>query len=164
MKTIQKVEDWIGRIESWLVLVVLLTMIVLSFGQVILRNVFNSGILWADIFLRQMVLWVGFLGASLATRENRHISIDLLPILLPRRWHPPLRALTHFAAGIISGFLAHAAWRFVEFEREAESVLFLNFPVWWFQLILPYGMVIISLRCLLNGISTLFPPNPSGAS
>ena len=79
MKLLKQIDNAIARLETGFITVILSVMIILSFGQVILRNFFNESIFWGDIFLRQMVLWVGFIGASLAAHDQRHIAIDFLP-------------------------------------------------------------------------------------
>lgn len=149
MKFIRQLDDGLAKLETLAIAVILSTMILLSFTQVILRNFFQEGILWADILLRQLVLWVGFLGASLAVRNHSHISIDFLPNFLPKSWGKTLRALVQIIAGGISIALAWAACRFIMFEREAESTLFLDIPIWFFQIILPYSFCAVSLRFLL---------------
>ena len=50
----------------------------LAFLQIFLRNVFTTGLAWGDLVLRNLVLWIGFIGATLATREGKHINIDIL--------------------------------------------------------------------------------------
>ena len=152
MRHIKRIENILAKTETAAVILILSTMVALAFGQVILRNFFGYGILWADIFLRQMVLWVGFLGASLAVREKKHISIDVLPRALPKSWEMPIRVFTDLTAGIISGFLAYAALSFVQFERESESVLILDIPVWAFQTILPFSFCMIAVRFLLQAL------------
>lgn len=152
MRLIRQIESFLARIETFSVTILLSLMILLSFSQVLLRNFFNSGILWADILIRQLVLWVGFLGASLAVRESKHISIDFLPNILPASWGKFIQIVVNLTAGIISGFLAWAAWRFVQFEMEGEATLLLDIPVWVFQTILPYSFVVISARFLLKTV------------
>ena len=156
MRLIRQIENILGRIEALAVTVLLSLMILTAFGQVILRNVFNEAILWGDIFIRQLVLWVGFLGASLAVRESKHISIDFLPHFLPKTWAKLIQFIVNLSAAIISGFLALAAYRFVEFEMEGSAVLFLDIPVWIFQIILPYSFCVISARFLINTLDALF--------
>ena len=156
MHTLKTIDRILEKIEGYFLVVLLTIMILLSFSQVILRNFFHHGILWADIFLRQLVLWVGFLGASLAVCKDKHIGIDFLPNVLPVRWKPKLRVITHLSASIISAILAWSAWTFLRFEMESDSVLFLNIPVWVFQTILPYSFAIIAVRFLLQALDTLF--------
>lgn len=155
MRLIGQIESILGKIEALAVTVLLSLMIFLSFTQVLLRNFLNDGILWADIFVRQLVLWVGFLGASLAARESKHISIDFLPNILPKSWGSIIRFIVNLTAGIVSGFLALAAWRFVQFEMEGQATLFLDVPVWIFQIILPYSFGIICARFLLKTVQVI---------
>ena len=156
MRLIRQIENILGRIEALSVTVLLSLMILLSFSQVLLRNFFNDGILWGDIFIRQLVLWVGFLGASLAVRDSKHISIDFLPYFLPKAWGKLIQFIVNFIAGVISGFLALAAVRFVQFEMEGSATLFLNIPVWIFQIILPYSFCVISARFLFKALEAVF--------
>lgn len=152
MEFVKKIDDWLAKIEAGCVILILSLMIVFSFGQMILRNLFNTGIPWADILLRQMVLWVGFLGASLATRDERHISIDILTPFLPSFWKSAIGTVVRIATAIACSFLTWAAWKFIAFEKVGGSTLFLNLPVWIFQTILPFSFAVIALRLLLRAL------------
>ena len=81
--------------------------------------------------------------------DNPNISIDVFSSFIPANTKNKVFILTRIATAIISGFLAWAAWSFVQFEKESESILFLDLPVWIFQLILPYSFITISFRFLL---------------
>ena len=150
MRAIKQLDEWLAKAESGFLVFLLFLMVFLAFGQVILRNFLNSGLLWTDIFLRQLVLWVGFLGASLAVRERRHISIDVLPQFIPTRYKPFVQVLVNFSAGLISVFLTIASWKFVQMEIEYPTILFLDLPAWIFQTILPVSFAVISLRYFLH--------------
>jgi TRAP-type C4-dicarboxylate transport system permease small subunit len=150
MRVIRQIENFLGKIEALAVTVLLSLMILIAFSQVVLRNVFNDGILWGDIFIRQLVLWVGFLGASLAVRESKHISIDFLPNFLPKTWGNLIQFIINLTAGIVSGLLAVASIRFVQFEMEGSATLFFDIPVWIFQIILPYSFCVISARFFIK--------------
>ena len=119
------------------------------------------GIVWGDTLLRQWVLWLGFLGASIAVRHDKHISIELLSNLPNLFLDRTLKAFTRFSAGIISGFLTWSAWSFMLFEKDAESILFLNIPVWIFQAILPYSFLVIAIRFIISGFEILLVENDS---
>jgi TRAP-type C4-dicarboxylate transport system permease small subunit len=150
MRVIKQLDEWLAKAESGFLVFLLFLMVFLAFGQVILRNFLNSGFLWTDLFLRQLVLWVGFLGASLAVRERRHISIDVLPQFIPTPYRPFVQVLVNFSAGLISVFLTVAAWKFLRLEMEFPTILFLDLPAWIFQTILPISFAVISLRYFLH--------------
>ncbi len=125
----------------------------MAFLQVILRNFFSAGIIWGDIFLRHLVLWLGFLGASLATRENRHINIDVFSRLLAGNYRRWASFITNLFSAFISGLLARAAYVFVRDERAAETTLFLDIPLWLFISIILIGFVIITFRFVIKAIT-----------
>lgn len=160
MHILKQFDQFLEKIEGHLIVLVLSLMILLSFGQMLLRNFFDMGIVWGDTLLRQWVLWLGFLGASIAARHDKHISIDVFSGLPSLFWKRVIKAFTRFSAGIISGFLAWAAWSFMLFEKDAESVLFLNIPVWIFQVVLPYSFMVIAIRFMISG--AVFFENSSG--
>ena len=70
--------NWFHRAEDALLAILLTAMIILASTQILLRNLFDFGFVWIDPLLRVLVLWLGLLGATVATRNNKHISIDLL--------------------------------------------------------------------------------------
>lgn len=150
MQLIRSFDKILEKFEGHLIVFLLALMIILSFGQMVSRNLFHQALVWGDTLLRQLVLWTGFLGASLAVHKNKHISIDIFSNFLPPRLKQTSLILIRFVTSIISGFLAWSAWSFVQFERESESILFLDLPVWIFLLILPYSFLVIAFRFLLN--------------
>lgn len=154
IRSLDFLDKTLEKIECRLIVCLLSLMIILSFGQMVSRNLFHQTLVWGDILLRQLVLWTGFLGASLAVRQNKHISIDVFSNFLPPSSKNKVFTFTRIATAIISGFLAWAAWSFVQFEKESESILFLEIPVWFFQLILPYSFLIIAFRFLLYSTRT----------
>lgn len=71
------------RLVESLMALALGVMVVLVFGNVVLRYVFNSGIAWAEEISRLMFVWLIFLGAILALRHHSHLGVELLQARLP---------------------------------------------------------------------------------
>ncbi len=63
--------------------VFLALMVVLVFGNVVLRYAFNSGITVSEELSRWLFVWVTFLGAIVAMREHGHLGVDSLVKRLP---------------------------------------------------------------------------------
>ena len=74
-----------GRVETGVIATLLIALVLLGCMQIVLRNFFHSGVLWADPMMRHLVLWLGCLGAALATTRVRHINIDVFSRLVPAR-------------------------------------------------------------------------------
>ena len=133
--------------ETFLLVLVLGTMILLAAAQIALRNIWGTGFDWADETLRILVLWVTLLGAVAASREQRHVSIDALSRYLPAgitRWTVTL--IDAFTA-IVCAALAWFSYQFVADSLLAgDRVLGGDLPAWSVQLILPIGFSLISYR------------------
>lgn len=65
--------------------VLLACMVVLVFGNALLRYVFNSGITVSEEVSRWMFIWITFLGAIVALRERAHLGVDMVVAKLPLR-------------------------------------------------------------------------------
>lgn len=61
----------------------LAAMVALVFGNVVLRYAFNSGITVSEEVSRWLYVWMTFLGAIVALRENSHLGTDMLVSRLP---------------------------------------------------------------------------------
>lgn len=140
---------WLHRIEEGMIAMLLAAMILLAGAQILLRNLWDSGIGWGDPLLRILVLWVGLLGAMLATREDKHIRIDLLSRYLPPSWKRITAPLTHLFSALVCALLAWHSARFVHYEMQDGGLLFSGLPAWVAELILPFAFAIISLRFLV---------------
>jgi TRAP-type C4-dicarboxylate transport system permease small subunit len=140
------------RFDSFMAGSALLLLLLLVFGQVLLRNLLDSGIPAADLLSRYLVLYVTFFGAALAVEQHRHIRVDAIAAFFDRdqsrRLLPPLYLLS----AVVCGLLAWAAmrfwyddWQHVGAHERWTSVL---------ALITPFGFCLIALHFLLGG---LFP-------
>ena len=156
MKILNKINTWIERAETAVLVVIMGAMVLLAFLQVVLRNIFNEGILWGDIFLRHLVLWVGFLGASLATREQKHINIDLFTRFLSNKGKAGARLITNLFSIFICVLLTDASWTFVQDEQMMGTIVFGDIPAWYFQIIIPIGFLLMSFRFLINSLENIF--------
>jgi TRAP-type C4-dicarboxylate transport system permease small subunit len=58
-------------------------MVVLVFGNVVLRYAFNTGITYSEELSRMFFVWLTFLGAVVAMREHGHLGVDSLLRRLP---------------------------------------------------------------------------------
>jgi TRAP-type C4-dicarboxylate transport system permease small subunit len=147
-----KLFRYLHRLEDTLLVFSLLSMLLIALGQIVLRNGFDSGVLWAESFSRILVLWVAMLGAMVATRENNHISIDAVSRYLPRHWQNYLATLTSLFAAAICAIVSWYSFEFVRFEYEDQTLAFASVPNWACQSILPIGCGVMSLRFLLQMI------------
>nr|UXE46169.1 ectoine TRAP transporter small permease protein TeaB [uncultured bacterium] len=136
-------------IEDAILALILGVMIVIATAQIILRNTIHWNLGWGDPLVRLLVLWVGLLGALAASRNNRHISIDILSHLFP----PTARRVAQAANCLFTSFVcAVVAWYaigFISDERNHPGIGLLGLPEWILHSIVPLGFTLIALRYLL---------------
>lgn len=142
--------DFFAGLEMGLIVLLLATLVVVGVLQIILRNTAQTGILWADPLMRHIVLWLGALGASLATARVRHINIDVLSRVLPGRFAPARRTIVYTATAIAAFFLGLASLELVLDERIYGDVAFLGIQTWMLQTVLPFAFLLICYRSLVN--------------
>ncbi|MDP7144894.1 MAG: TRAP transporter small permease subunit [Pseudomonadales bacterium] len=143
----------IHLIEDSALVISLLTMMTVAVVQIALRNFFDSGMFWADSFVRILVLWVALLGAMVATRENNHIKIDVLSRYLPEHIDRHLSAVVGVVASVVCAVVAWYCAQFVLLESEDPSMAFAQVPHWVCELILPFAFAVMSLRFLLGTVN-----------
>lgn len=154
-KYITSINNLIAKIESVLLIIILFSMILLAFLQVILRNFFSTSIFWGDTLLRHLVLWIAFIGASLATKENRHINIDVLSRMLSKPAKRAAAIIVNLFAASVCFFLMKASITFLKYEKESGSTLFADIPVWVFQIIIAFGFGLMMLRFFIHALENV---------
>lgn len=139
------------RLENGVLIATLITMLAAALTQIFLRNFFDTGIFWAETFLRILVLWVGVLGAMVATRENHHINIDVISRYLGQGKSSVVGLITNLFAATICVVVAWYALKLVRFEYIDQTIAFGRVPMWICQSILPFGFTVMSIRFVING-------------
>ncbi|MBK5260357.1 MAG: TRAP transporter large permease subunit [Thermoanaerobaculia bacterium] len=144
------------KAEEVLLSAVLAVMILLPCAEIILRQIGSRGIASSTSLVQHCTLAVSMLGAAVAARRGRLLSMATTAFLPPRaRVTAAIVAGTGGAA--VSALLAVASFRFVMTEREAGSMLWSNIPLWAVEAMLPIGFALIATR-LVAGAS----PNRAG--
>jgi TRAP-type transport system small permease protein len=80
---IQNLLDRLCRVLSFVMVIFLAAMVVMVFGNVVLRYAFNSGITVSEELSRWLFVWMTFLGALVALRTHHHLGTDSLIARLP---------------------------------------------------------------------------------
>lgn len=142
-------QQRIHRAEDALLVALLAAMIGLAALQILLRNLFDSGFVWIDPLLRVLVLWLGLLGATVATRNNRHISIDLLTRYIGGNLQYLLRVAVEQISAWTCLVIAAHGFNWVRLDLVDGLVAFAGIPAWMLEVIVPLSFALIGLRYLL---------------
>ena len=155
MNSWERLDEMIARVEQTLLVIFLGFIVLVAFLQIALRNVFATGLDWGDALVRNLVLWIGFIGATLATKEGKHINIDVVSRWLPSLGKEIVTLITHLFSLVISCLLTYAAVKFIRNEVQMENMTFLNIPAWIPEMILPLTFVLMTFRFALRSLKNL---------
>jgi C4-dicarboxylate transporter DctQ subunit len=151
----ERVDEIMARVEQTFLVTFLGFMIGIAFLQILLRNFFSTGLDWGDSLVRNLVLWTGFIGATLATKEGKHINIDVVSRWLPSLGKNVVALITHLFSFFVCCGLTYAALKFIKNEVQMENITFLDIPAWIPEMILPITFGLMTFRFGLRSIRTL---------
>ena len=150
----ERLDEAIDRIETIIIVLFLSAMMLIAFLQIFLRNVFTTGLTWGEMILRNLVLWIGFIGATLATREGKHINIDVVSRSLPPLVRILVEAAIHLFSFVICGLLTYASLKFVMNEAEMKTMTVAGIPAWVMEVILPLTFGLMAFRFALRAVKS----------
>ena len=131
--------------------------------QIVLRNLFDSGIIWGDILVRILVLWIGMTGAVVGSRRGEHINVDLATRYLPDAARLVVGAVVAMLTAAVCGVASYYSFKFVAAEAAFGGTAFADVPVWLCQVIIPFGFAVIAVRYFLLGVQNIIPAGPPSA-
>ncbi len=146
---VQQIRIFEKQLINGLICLLLAAMIILACLQIGMRTFFSGGILWADSILRYLVLWCGMLGAVVATREKKHIGIDVLGYLAPEQIKVWIALVIDLFSSLVAAVLTWAAVTFVRNELLFGGPSLLSVPSWAWNLIFPIAFTLITMHFLL---------------
>ena len=94
---VQRIINTYTRFLGVLMVVFLALMVVMVFGNVVMRYGFNSGITLSEELSRWLFVWMTFLGAVVALNERGHLGTDSLIARLPKAGQKACLGITQVA-------------------------------------------------------------------
>lgn len=139
----------LNRLEEWIVSLMLLAMTGLTFLQVVMRYVFNSGFTWAleltTVFFAVMI----FVGVSYGVRVGSHIGVDALVKLLPAGKRKAVALLAVALSLVYVGFILTGSMQYVLKMKDVGIELEdMSIERWQVLAVMPLGMALTGFRFL----------------
>jgi TRAP-type C4-dicarboxylate transport system permease small subunit len=108
---LQTVIDRLCRLLSFVMVVFLALMVVMVFGNVVLRYGFNSGITVSEELSRWLFVWMTFLGSLVAVRNHAHLGTDSLVARLPVQGKKICLGLSHLLMLYLCWLMFRGSWQ-----------------------------------------------------
>ena len=148
-----KLRNLFYTLEDSMLIALVLCMVVLSFSQLVLRNLGVSGMTWSDTALRVNVLWLAMFGALRASRLQNHIAIDIVSRYVSGKLKKTIHLAVSLSSAAVCLVAAYYSFLFVQLEKEDGMIAFLNVPVWLCEAIIPFALGLIAIRFLVYSMT-----------
>jgi len=118
---IDAVIDRICRAIDVLIAAALAAMVVLVFGNVVLRYAFNSGIAVSEEVSRWLFVWLCFLGAVVAMKEGTHLGTDMLVSRLPVVGRKACMVVGHLLMLYVTWLFLDGSWQQARINHDVAA-------------------------------------------
>jgi C4-dicarboxylate transporter DctQ subunit len=137
----------LNTLEEWLIILLLASMTLLTFSQVIARYAFNSGAVWALEVSTYLFAWMVLIGASYAIRIGAHIAVDSLVNLLNQKIRKYASLFAIASCMFFVALMFIGSYNYISLLREIE-VEMEDLPIleWQAKIILPLGFLLMFYR------------------
>ena len=127
---VQKLVDGVCKLFGFLMVGCLGLMVVMVFGNVVLRYGFNSGITVSEELSRWLFVWMTFLGAVVAVRNHAHLGTDALVSRLSRRGKKACFVAAHVLMLLMCGLMFRGSWQQAVINYETASAVMQASMAW----------------------------------
>lgn len=124
-----KTLKWLDEYAELGICVLLLsTMTLLIFVQVVMRYVFSNSLSWSEELARFVFIWLVYLGISYACKHMKHLKIEASLFLFPKRWRAGVVIVGDVILLGFAAFVAAKGIDIVKFQHISKSAA-LNIPM-----------------------------------
>ncbi len=150
---IHKVFRGLRHFETAVAAAVFVSALVVLFINVILRQLLNSALPWAEEFMRYAIIWVTFFACSLCAEDNLHVGIDVFVQMAKPPLRKGMRVFGMLCAAAFSAFMVEFSFRntLLLLETAQKSPVML-LPMWIVYVSMPLGALFTTLRFLKKAV------------
>ena len=141
---------FIHNLEESIIALLLASMTLLVFVEVVLRFGFGIGFMWGDEVTLHLSAWMVLFGVSYGIKEGCHIGVDALVKIMPPKMRKFVCSLAVVACLVYSGLFMYGAWIYLS-KVKMIGIELDDLPIqkWEAHSILFIGMVLIAIRLLI---------------
>jgi C4-dicarboxylate transporter DctM subunit len=158
-----------GKGENLVLVTALAAMLLLPVTEILLRQVFKTGISGSSAIVQHLTLIVGMLGGAIAARDRRLLALSPVQTLLTGRARWRRRSSAAASRPRSAFFLFLASLQYVLALKPLGKILVYGIPVWVIQLFPALGFGLIMLRLVWHASEkyggaawrSRWPPQPS---
>ena len=113
-----------------------------------------EGYTWAQKLALFLLLWMAFVGASMATHDHRHLTIDAVRKAVPASILPYFNFVSHLVAAVFTAAFMYLAFLYFS-DRLVEDAAPGEIPDWLKVLSIPVSLAFVTVRFVIRGVESL---------
>lgn len=153
MKVLKFLND---RLEEIFLVILMIAAVAIVAAQVITRYVLKVSLPWSEEIARYMFLWLTWVGASYATKERKHVSIDIIYAKLPKAGKTVCTIISTVVWLIFLGMMFYLSFRLTKSVASGGQVAVgSGIPMWIPYASIPTGMGLMLFRLIQNCVHDL---------
>ncbi len=139
----------VNNVEETVISLLLASMTLLVFVEVVMRFGFGQGIMWAQELTLHLSAWMVLFGASYGVKVGSHIGVDAFVKILPHKIHRLVSCFAVTCCLIYCGLFMKGAWIYLaKMHMIGIELEDMPIPKWIGHSILFIGMVLLAWRLL----------------
>ncbi|MFH1824615.1 MAG: TRAP transporter large permease subunit [Candidatus Firestonebacteria bacterium] len=150
MNVLNRIEYFFHKIENTTAGILLFAMAVLPTAEIFLRKIFGTGIAGSTIYVQHLTLLVGFIGAIIATRDKRHLTLSGGIEFLPQKFSRIGILVRSIVSTMVCTGLFWASLQMVRAEISSPQRIANWLPVWVIELIMPICFLVMAFRFAIS--------------
>ncbi|MCH7612719.1 MAG: TRAP transporter large permease subunit [Candidatus Marinimicrobia bacterium] len=139
--------------EDILALTVFFLLAFIPFFEAVSRLFGGSGVPASPVLVQHLTLWIGFVGAVLATRQNRLLALSIKPLFRPDEDFHIGRWLAKNVSFIVIIMLMWGSFNLVQIEYQYPVNIAPNIPRWFAMSIMPIGFGLMAVQIFYSSFS-----------
>jgi len=149
---IDGLANFVGYLSGWLVPLMMMLVVV----DVFMRYVMHRPLMVSDEFSAYMLVALAFLGFAYTWRQGGHVRVEVVVNYLPRRLYAWVRLIGLILTFIFMIEMDRAAYKMIAYalEMKMRSSTWLMFPLFWPQLTIFLGFVLLTLMLAVDILRT----------
>ncbi|MCP4023900.1 MAG: TRAP transporter small permease [Desulfobacteraceae bacterium] len=147
-KILKKLDGYVTNIEEWTLFIIVIFALISLFFNVVLRYSINYTLAWSEEFVRIVIIYSTFVGASIAVKERKMIRIDAVVEIFPRL-KPFLTHYTNFLMLIFSCIMVYYGYKMTVLQYVThQKMIIMQIPLVYVYSVMPISGVLIFIRTL----------------
>ena len=134
------------RLESWGIVLVALSMVILPTLAALVRKITGNSLAFALVYTQHLTLWIGFIGAALATARGQHLALSTPDMLPAGRTRDLARSYSYTVSAFLCAVLTYASVVMMLANRGSNDRLEGGVPSLFFEVIMPIGFALMAYR------------------